>query len=118
MPRIESVRAARMSFAPIHGRWRINRHGIVEPAGCERVATRFLNVIFLPLLAFDDAGNRIGMGGGYYDRALAFRHLRRNWNGPALIGVAYEFQKVAQLPALPHDVQLDGIVTPQELRWF
>jgi 5-formyltetrahydrofolate cyclo-ligase len=118
LPRIDSIRKSRMSFAPINGQWRVNRYGIVEPAGTSRAPARFMNVIFMPLLAFDARGTRLGMGGGYYDRALAFRRQRLHWAGPALIGIAYDAQQQPRLPAQLHDVRLDGIVTPRGIRWF
>lgn len=118
LPRIEHLRAARMSFAPVTGQWRINQFGIVEPAGTARITAAFLDVIFVPLLAFDGSGSRLGMGGGYYDRALAFRRRRRRWLGPRLIGLAFDMQEVPHLPAMAHDVRLDAIATPGGIRWF
>lgn len=118
LPRIGSYRNARMSFAPVGGRWRLNRFGIAEPLDDRRQAAQFMNVIFVPLLAFDAQGGRLGMGGGYYDRALAFRRRRQFWTGPLLIGVAYEQQEVSAVPMQDHDVYLDGVVTPRGLRWF
>ena len=118
MPRIEDTRRRRMSFAPLGNRWRMNRFGIAEPAGHQRQAAQFLNIVFLPLLAFDDSGTRLGMGGGYYDRALAFRLRRRRWSGPRFIGMAFDCQSAAAIAREAHDVQLDAIVTPQGIRWF
>jgi 5-formyltetrahydrofolate cyclo-ligase len=56
---------------------------------------------------------RLGMGGGYYDRAFAFRHLRKSWRGPQLIGIAYELQRVPVIEPAPHDVKLDAVVTEE-----
>jgi 5-formyltetrahydrofolate cyclo-ligase len=118
LPRINSARAGSMSFAPCGARWRRNRFGIAEPAGTARVAVAFMHLIFLPLLAFDERGTRLGMGGGYYDRALAYRLRRQHWRGPTLIGIAYDMQEAPSLIALPHDVRLDAVVTPRGIRWF
>jgi len=71
-------------------------------------------LIFLPLVAFDNAGNRLGMGGGYYDRTLAWKQRRRYWHGSRLIGVAYGFQQLERLPVESWDIGLDGILTDRQ----
>ena len=69
-------------------------------------------VILVPLVAADLRGNRIGQGGGHYDRTLAA--LRAN--GPVIaIGLAWEVQIVAAIPADPWDQPLDWLATPQRL---
>ncbi len=90
-----------------------NRFGIPEPVPRPGhvINPRFLDLVMTPLVAFDDAGNRLGMGGGYYDRSFAFLRLRRHWHHPRLVGVAYEFQRVPSLPHQPWDVPLSGVVT-------
>jgi 5-formyltetrahydrofolate cyclo-ligase len=118
LPRIVSSRSARMCFTPLGSRWRRNCYGIVEPASNHRQPTIFLDVIFLPLLAFDATGTRLGMGGGYYDRALDYRLRRYTWRGPMVIGLAFDLQEVAVLARQPHDVPLDAIITPRGIRWF
>ena len=87
-----------------------NRYRIDEPAMPRRITPLWtLDVILLPLVAFDDAGNRLGMGGGFYDRTLAcLAHRPRR---PALIGIAHHFQRVAQLDAADWDVPLDAVIT-------
>lgn len=66
------------------------------------------SLILVPLLAFDARGHRLGYGGGYYDRTVA--RLRRL--GPLLaIGLAYEAQRVADLPSTEHDQRLDAVLT-------
>lgn len=89
-----------------------NRFGIAEPriSGDWRRA-RELDVILLPLVGFDPAGNRLGMGAGYYDRSLEFLRLRRVWKKPRLVGLAHECQHVARLPVNAWDVALDAVVT-------
>ena len=59
-----------------------------------RSSARFLDTIFVPAVGFDRRGARLGHGVGFYDRALAFRHLRHHWSGPRLVGLAYSFQVV------------------------
>ena len=70
-----------------------------------------LDLVLTPLVAFDTAGNRLGMGGGYYDRSLAFLHRRRCWTKPRLFGVAFDFQRADELPCESWDVPLEGVVT-------
>jgi len=90
-----------------------NRFGIDEPQLHPRhwLRARQLNLIMMPLVAFDPQGNRLGMGGGYYDRSLAFINHRKQWHSPHLIGLAHELQKVKQLPCASWDVPLQMIVT-------
>ncbi|WP_246173970.1 5-formyltetrahydrofolate cyclo-ligase [Paraburkholderia hayleyella] len=78
---------------------------IPEPTSDEVVIPELL---FVPCIGFDDAGYRLGYGGGFYDRTLAaWPHATR----PMTIGIAYEVGHVAQLPRQPHDVPLDAIIT-------
>jgi 5-formyltetrahydrofolate cyclo-ligase len=91
-------------------RLRRNRFGIPEPLqGC-RILPDGLDVVLLPLVAFDRRGHRLGMGGGYYDRTFA--RLRRGSIGaPSLIGLAHGFQQVGELADEPWDVPLGGVLT-------
>ncbi|SFC75556.1 5-formyltetrahydrofolate cyclo-ligase [Pseudoalteromonas denitrificans] len=96
-----------------------NRYGIFEPElNCSHVCpVSELDIIFTPLVAFDDSGNRLGMGGGFYDRTLA-KFYRENWQKPQLIGIAHNCQKVDKLPIESWDVPLKTIITPEKLyRW-
>lgn len=90
---------------------------IAEPATRWRDARPAwaLDLVLTPLVAFDLAGNRLGMGGGFYDRTLAYLHRRQHWRSPQLMGIAYEFQRVETLPHAPWDVPLHGIATEQAL---
>ncbi len=103
----------RLVFSPLTPvtRLRANRFGILEPAEEGYVLATELDVILLPLVAFDAHGNRIGMGGGYYDATLAFRSHRHCWRRPRLIGLAHELQKVDQIEGNAWDIPLDGILT-------
>jgi 5-formyltetrahydrofolate cyclo-ligase len=116
LPVLCPLRDGHLHFAP----WRPgatlarNRYGIPEPV-CPRrtwLAPRMLDLVLLPLVGFDATGNRLGMGGGYYDRSFAFV-LRHAWRRPRLIGVAFDRQRVSALPGRPWDVPLDGVLTPQ-----
>ncbi len=77
-----------------------------------------IDLMLTPLVAFDGAGNRLGMGGGFYDRTLAYLLQRRHWRKPELIGIAYEFQKLEQLPHAAWDVPLHGVATDRALYRF
>lgn len=71
----------------------------------------WLDLVLVPLVGFDDRGNRLGMGGGFYDRHFAFLRNRRAWRRPLLIGIAFDVQRTPRLSDAAHDVPLWGIVT-------
>lgn len=80
------------------------------------IAVAEMDVLFLPLVAFDRLGWRLGYGGGYYDRALAFQRAAKVTNKqkkPLLVGLAYHFQEVSAIPHAIHDIPMDFIVTDQ-----
>lgn len=99
-------------------RLRANRFRIAEPIKRVRQQRRVwtLDLVLLPLVGFDDAGNRLGMGGGFYDRSLAYRARRATWFKPTLLGLAHECQKVDRLEQAGWDVPLSGTVTDK--RWY
>jgi 5-formyltetrahydrofolate cyclo-ligase len=105
----------KMRFVELTGRQRRNRLGIHEPEGSAAIGAKWLDVVFLPLVGFDSRGVRLGMGGGYYDRAFAFRRWRTVWHAPRLIGLAYSFQQVESLTAAAHDVRLDAVITEERI---
>ncbi|HKR77180.1 MAG TPA: 5-formyltetrahydrofolate cyclo-ligase [Rhodanobacter sp.] len=93
-----------------------NRYGIPEPvAPREWFAPFQLDLVLVPLLAFDRRGHRLGHGGGYYDRSFAFLMEQSRPTEPLLVGVAYAFQEVESLDAEPWDVPLDYVATDREL---
>lgn len=73
-------------------------------------------LLLMPLSVFDAAGNRIGYGAGHYDRAID--RLRKKGLNPRLIGIAFDCQEVASVPAEPHDVGLSAIITESGYRRF
>ena len=85
-----------------------NRYGIAEPitAGRSPCDLNVIELMVLPLMAFDLAGWRIGRGGGYYDRVLAEAS-----SSMVRVGVGYAFQQIADCEPLPHDQRLDYAVT-------
>ena len=94
-----------------------NQFGIPEPAvpARHRIKARHLDLIVMPLVAFDKLGNRIGMGGGYYDRTLSFLNARAKWIKPRLVGIGYSFQEVASIDSESWDVPLSYIATEHNL---
>jgi 5-formyltetrahydrofolate cyclo-ligase len=113
LPRLTDRRHRRMSFVAAEGPLQANSLGILEPSAARTIPARWLDLVFLPLLGFDPAGMRLGMGGGYYDRAFAFLRLRRAWRRPKLIGVGFAMQRVAALARASHDLHLDAVVTEE-----
>ncbi len=101
-----------------HERLMPNRFGIHEPATGPRVPARALDVVLAPLVAFDETGQRLGMGGGYYDRTLRHRSLPKRWRRPLVIGVAHACQQVSRLEARAWDVPLDLVVTDRAVKKF
>lgn len=122
LPVLSPQRTNHLLFAPYHHHSLLleNRFGIPEPLVSPRqlVAPRRLDLVLTPLVAFDTQGNRLGMGGGFYDRSFAFLHHRRSWRKPQLLGVAYEFQQLPQLPHQEWDVPLSGIATETGITLF
>jgi len=94
---------------------RRNRFGILEPvirtARQRRVWA--LDLLLMPLVGFDGKGGRLGMGGGFYDRSLAYRSRRKKSHKPTLLGLAHECQRVDRLPLESWDVALQATVTDQ-----
>jgi len=95
-----------------------NRFRILEPRvniGQQRKVWA-LDLVLLPLVGFDEAGGRLGMGGGFYDRSLAYLARRQSWRKPTLLGLAHECQKVEKLTQASWDVPLAGTVTDRQ--WY
>jgi 5-formyltetrahydrofolate cyclo-ligase len=94
---------------------RANRYGILEPKlNCSQICPLpELDYVLMPLVAFDKFGNRLGMGGGFYDRTLA-RLYEQHWQQPQLIGLAHACQQVDELPIESWDVPLKTIITPDK----
>ena len=92
-----------------------NRFGIPEPHETATVPADQMDVVLLPLLAFDARGNRLGTGGGWYDSTFSFLREQARPARPLLVGVAYAFQQVEALPVESWDVPLDYIATDTAL---
>lgn len=93
-----------------------NRFGIPEPdlSPSSLLEANAMSLVVMPLVGFDERGNRLGMGGGWYDRSFAFRHERSA--PPYLVGAAFAMQQVPPSEAEAWDVRLDAVCT--ELRCF
>jgi len=118
LPVLHPFRHGRLLFCHWDGKRALvrNRYGIREPGCTSRTlapSVRRLDVIIVPLVAFDTALNRIGMGGGYYDRTLGYARSFSRWKRPFLIGVAHRFQQVDKIEASDWDVRLDCVITEE-----
>ena len=107
----------RLRFAP----WRAgdalatNRYGIPEPdvAAAGLLDANALALVVMPLVGFDPGCHRLGMGGGWYDRSLAFRTTTNT--APRLVGAAFDCQKVDAVAPQPWDVRLDAGCTERAI---
>jgi len=94
-----------------------NQFGILEPPACAPpISPQHLDLVLMPLVAFDQSGHRIGMGGGYYDRLFQFRQYQTA--PPLLIGLAYAFQETNEIITQSWDVSMDAVVTEEGWRLF
>lgn len=120
LPRIGNFTAHTMVFRRDFGRpLPRNRMGIGEPVGTPLIDVVRFDLMLMPLVGFDDVGNRLGNGAGYYDRLLAALPrtpglVRR----PLLVGIAFECQRLEHIESAPHDVPLDAVISEHGLRYF
>ena len=99
-PEIIQLRRRRMRF--------VSQPGAGTAAALD---PRWLDLVLVPLVAFDARGTRLGMGAGFYDRYFEFLRHRRTWLRPRLLGVAFDVQRLEHIATFDHDVPLWGIVT-------
>lgn len=115
LPVLHPFRHGRLLFRnwPLNARMETNRYAIKEPSSRYAVINvRRVDLVIVPLVAFDRRCYRMGMGGGYYDRTFAFRHIN-SWRKPRLIGVAHSLQMVNEVDNQAWDIALDAIITEQ-----
>ena len=87
----------------------INKFGIPEPSDGKM---KFPDILLIPLLSFDTKLNRVGYGGGFYDRYI--QRIKRK-KKPLLVGLAYSFQRVKSIPINKYDKKLDFVVTERKI---
>ena len=90
---------------------RKGKFGILEPANPVWAAPDELDLILVPGMAFDHNGNRLGRGGGFYDRLLPQYHAIRS-------GICFDFQLLAKIPNEPHDIRMDLLLTGSKILKF
>lgn len=100
-------------FADSH--MQVNKFGIAEPLleKNKQVTMAHIDVMLVPMVGFDQQANRMGMGGGFYDRTLA--NIYQNKDRPLLVGVAHDAQEVTQLSPAEWDIPMDYIVTDRKV---
>ncbi|WP_396588218.1 5-formyltetrahydrofolate cyclo-ligase [Bermanella sp. R86510] len=114
LPILDNVKKGFLQFADYRSPRKKNRFGIAEPISQQTLSPKQLDLVFLPLVAFDRQGGRLGMGGGFYDRTFAF--LSNNGlSKPKLIGLAHSLQEVDGLPLEDWDVPLHAVITEQDV---
>ena len=86
----------------------INKHGIPEPISKKKI---YPDLLLIPLVAFDNNLNRLGYGGGYYDRYIS---KIEKVNKVIKIGVGFSFQKIKKLPINKYDKKLDLVITEKK----
>lgn len=120
LPVLNAWPATRMVFQRIRPgeRLTLNRFRIREPRPNHARQRKVwaLSLLLMPLVGFDPHGGRLGMGGGFYDRSLAYRARRKNCQKPTLLGLAHECQKVDRLELANWDVPLQATVTDRA--WY
>ena len=88
---------------------KVNKYGIPEPISNKKI---YPNILLIPLVGFDDQLNRLGYGGGYYDRYLL---KVQNKHKIIKIGVGFSFQKIKNIPINKFDKKLDCIITEKKI---
>ena len=122
LPALRSDSGKRLWFAEYRADERLirNRFGILEPDIRKRspIPPWAIDLVLMPLVAFDTDGNRLGMGGGFYDRTFAYLQRRVHHSKPALVGVAHDCQRIDLIPARSWDVPMHGVVTERRRYLF
>ena len=119
VPVISDRRHCRLRFYPLTGATVPGEFGISVPRlRLTPISPQWLDLIVIPLVGVDAKGRRLGMGGGYYDRALAFRRRRRYWKGPRLVGLAFDCQRTDVKFADAWDLRLDSLATESGMEHF
>ena len=121
LPILHPYKAGYLQFCRYepHDPLKVNRFGIQEPLvkSNRLLPPALLDIVFTPLVAFSETGDRLGTGGGYYDRTFAFKK-NSSKRKPILNGVGYEFQKTAGININPWDVPMEWAVTDKNVYHF
>lgn len=118
LPIVSSIYSRKMFFVPFTSRSILyyNKYNILEPFYDVKdiILESDVDLIIVPLVAFDRKGVRLGMGGGFYDYFLM------NWKIKNFIpiGIAYDFQFVNYIPRQPWDISLPVVLTPNKIHFF
>jgi 5-formyltetrahydrofolate cyclo-ligase len=114
LPSLHPLKKGQLWFGDYQGPSIKNKFGIPEPDHNRNNmhTAKQMDVVFMPLVAFDKNGGRLGMGGGFYDRTFEFLKTTQNQK-PKLIGLAHHFQEVTSLPIESWDIPLSAIITDQ-----
>ena len=116
LPKITGYSNSKMEFFSSQEDQVINKYGITEPKGNSTpMPINEFDVLLIPLVGFDDQGNRLGMGAGFYDRAIGTSCKLTKMPPPLLLGLAYDFQQIKTLIPEVWDIPLDVILTDQKI---
>jgi 5-formyltetrahydrofolate cyclo-ligase len=117
VPVVIDRRRRLMRFYPLVGELRPGAYGLPVPQRLRQpLSPRWLDLIVVPLVGVDGRGRRLGVGGGFYDRALSFRRHMRHKMGPHLVGLAFDLQRTCEPFAEPWDIRLDSVATESGLQ--
>lgn len=117
LPTLSDDNPDQMSFAPFDKNTELteNAWGIGEPpATDEEFSPTNFDVVFVPLVGFDENCFRLGMGKGFYDRTFSFKIFNRR-SRPLLVGLAHECQLTDTFPTASWDVRLDTVITAEKI---
>ena len=117
LPVISDEDLGEMCFVPFRQNTKLftNKWGISEPSLTQiPLPASSFDLVFVPLVGFDESCFRLGMGKGFYDRTFSFKSLKYN-SKPLLAGLAYECQRIEEIPTLNWDLRLETIITPRKI---
>lgn len=106
LPRVNGVNLEILPYE--ESRLELGAFHIEEPTGTDTVSPDEIELIIVPAVAYDRKRNRLGRGKGFYDRLLASTRATK-------IGVGYDFQLIDEIPAEPHDIKMDIVITQQTI---
>tara|TARA_Y100000590_G_scaffold96351_1_gene109475 strand:- start:1777 stop:2352 length:576 start_codon:yes stop_codon:yes gene_type:complete len=112
----KNLQNKKMTFSEYNSKSHLkkNKFGIQEPLNNSKTQGSELDLVIMPLVAFDNLGYRLGMGKGYYD----FTFSNSIANKPLLIGLSYDFQEVDSCYSEDHDIRMDALISPSGIRQF